>query len=133
MLGVVDHRNFIERFSSIHGQAEAAYQEGWFLEAISLRMLTLDFLLRMYIVHKTKRPVTPKLTFGRLIGKAKGQGFRQSLAAELEAFNDKRNRGIHDYLLGKASYPDLGDAYRDADDLFDRIVTTIGLPPFVAR
>ena len=95
MLGVTDYEAFIERFSTIHEQAEAAYQSGWFLEAISLRMLTLDFLLRMYIVHRTKQRIPPKPTYGQLIKKAKGQTFRQSLAADLEAYNDRRNEGIH--------------------------------------
>jgi hypothetical protein len=130
MLGVADFEAFRERFSAIHEQAEAAYQDGWFLEAISLRMLTLDFLLRMYIVHKTKQPVRGKPTFGQLIKKAKGQNFRQSLATDLEAYNDRRNEGIHNYLLGQGSYQDLGNAYRDADGLFERVFEAMGLPPF---
>ncbi len=133
MLGVTDFENFVSRFGSIHGDAEAAYDALFFLEAISLRMLTLDFLLRAYIVHRTKQPITSKVTFGQLIGKAKGQGFRQSVAAELESFNTRRNEVIHNYLLGQGSYQDLGDAYRDADHLFELVLETIDLPPFVAK
>jgi hypothetical protein len=135
MLGVTDHEKFVQRFGSIHSDAEAAYDALFFLEAISLRMLTLDFLLRAHIVHRTKRPVPakPKPTFGQLIKMAKGQGFRQAVAADLEAFNIRRNEGVHNYLLGRGSYQALGDAYRDADGLFEEIVEVIDLPPFVAE
>ena len=101
MLGVTNHLKFFEHFGYIAQDAEEAYQAGWFLEAISLRLLTFDFLLRIYVVHKTKQPVKPSIQFGQLLGKAKGQGFPQKLAAELEAFNEKRISGIHHYLLGR--------------------------------
>ena len=65
----------------------------------------------------------------QLLGKAKGQGFPQKLAAELEAFNEKRISGIHHYLLGQADYEEIGGAYRDADGLFERISTAMDLPP----
>jgi hypothetical protein len=101
MLGVTNHLKFFEHFGYIAQDAEEAYQAGWFLEAISLRLLTFDFLLRIYVVHKTKQPVKPSIQFGQLLGKAKGQGFPQKLAAELEAFNEKRISSIHHYLLGR--------------------------------
>jgi hypothetical protein len=129
MLGVTDHLRFFENFSYIRQEAEEAYEDGYYLEAISLRLLTFDLLLRIYVVHKTKQPVKPSIQFGQLLGKAKGQGFPQKLATELEAFDEKRISTIHHYLLGQVDYEEIGGAYRDADGLFERISTAPDLPP----
>ena len=85
MLGVTDHMRFFENFSYIRQEAEEAHEDEYYLEALSLRLLTFDFLLRIYVVQKTKQPVKPSIQFGQLLGKAKGQGFPQKLATELEA------------------------------------------------
>jgi len=130
LLGITDYMAFIERLGTIHADAQAAYQEAWFLEAISLRMLALDFLLRVYIANKKDVAVPPDLPFGRLLGNAKDQNFPPSLADELETFNDKRNEGIHRYLLGQGSYQGIGVAYRNADGLFERIMDVLDLPAF---
>jgi hypothetical protein len=56
-------------------------------------------------------------------------GFPQKLAAEPEAFNEKRISTIHHYLLGQADNEEIGGAYRDADGPFERISTAMDLPP----
>lgn len=65
-----------------------------------------------------------------LLGNAKDQGFPSPLATELGAFNDKRSEGIHRYLLGQGTYQGIGDAYRNADGLFERIMDVLDLPSF---
>jgi hypothetical protein len=43
----------------------------------------------------------------------------------LLSFNEKRVAGIHHYFLGRASYQEIGDAYRDADRLYEGIVEAL--------
>jgi hypothetical protein len=133
-LGVTDPEQFLENFGDISNEAEEAYQDVCFLEAISLRLLTLDFMLRAYIVNTTGNPIKPysgqdRWPFGRLITEAEKHGLPQDLVADLRAFNHRRNAGIHHYVLGRTSYQEIGDAYRDADWLVERIIMTMDLPP----
>jgi len=102
MLGVTDHLRFFENFNYIRQEAEEAYEDEYSLETISLRLLTFDFLLRIYVVHKTKQPVKPSLQIGQRLGKAKGQGFPQKLAAELEALT---KRGLAVYTTTSLGRP----------------------------
>jgi hypothetical protein len=134
LLGVTDPEAFLENFFDIGGKAEEAYRDECFFEAISLRLLALDFVLRAYVVYKSGDPIEPysdqeTMKFGRVIWEAEEQGLPEKLVADLQVFNKKRNAAIHHYLLGRTSYQEIGDAYRDADGLFKRIITAMDLPP----
>ncbi len=133
-LGVTDPHTFYENVRFMMEETEATYQSGYFLEALSLRMLALDLMLRIYVVHKTGKPIEPystvdKLSFGQLVKRAKTHGLPRDLADDLWAFNKKRVDGIHHFLLGRTSYQAIGDAYREADGLFERILDAADLPP----
>lgn len=133
-LGVTDPRRFLENFRDIAGEAEYAYQHAFFLEAISLRLLALDFMLRAYVVHKSNESIEPysqqdRMSFGRLVQEAEKSGLPTKLVNALYAFNRKRNSGVHHYLLGRASYQEIGDAYRDTDGLFEQIIGSMDLSP----
>lgn len=133
MLGVTDPFTFMDNFEQMMGEMEDAYRNAYFLEAISLRLLALDLMLRTFVVHKTGRPIEPyssedKMSFGKLVKTAKKNGLPQEIVEDLWAFNERRNAGVHHFLLGRASYQDIGDAYRSADLLFERIIDATGLP-----
>jgi hypothetical protein len=137
-LGVKDPKRFRENFWGIQQQADYAYENQFAFEAISCRMLILDFMLRAYIVYKTDKSIEPyskrdRMSFGKLIEKAKNVGLPEELANDLWAFNEKRNGGIHHFLLGEASYQDVADAYVDAKGLFERIADAMSLPPMEER
>lgn len=132
-LGVTRPYVFLENFGFVEERAEEAYQNTFFMEAISLRMLQLDFILRAYIVHKTNRAIKPfakedKRSFGQALNEAEKLGLHLELVASLAAFNSKRVNGIHHFITGRASYQEIGDAYRDADGLFEQIITAMDLP-----
>lgn len=129
-LGVTDPQLFFEHVRYVEYDAEAAYQNGYFLEAVSLRMLLLDFYLRAYVVGKTEEAVEPhspqdRMTFGPLVKKARKLGLPDDLTERLLAFNDRRVSGIHHYLLGRGSYQEIGDAYRGADYLDEEILQAL--------
>lgn len=132
-LGVTDPVSVLERMRFIEVEAEKAYQSMYFLEAVSLRMLVLDFYLRAYIVSRTEEPIEPyskqdKMTFRPLVEKARKHGLPDDLAGRLVAFNERRVSGIHHYLLGRGSYQEIGDAYRDADLLDEEILEAMVRP-----
>ena len=130
-LGVTDHEQFFEHVHALEDEAETAYRNRYFLEAISLRMLLLDFFLRAYVVSRTSKPIEPyskqdMRTFKPLVDAARGLGLPARLAKRLLAFNEKRNGGIHRYLLGRGdSYEEIGDAYREANGLDFEIMEAI--------
>lgn len=133
-LGVTDPHRFLANFRGIDEEAEYAYQHAFFLEAISLRLLTLDFMLRAYVVHRTNEAIEPysrqdRMPLGQLITQAAQNGLPEQLVNDLRAFNQARNARIHHFLLGRTSYQELGDAYREADFLFERIIGAMALPP----
>lgn len=106
--------------ASLGDEAEEACRNRYFLEAISLRMLLLDFFLRAYIVSRTGAPIEPyskqdKMTFCPLVKRAHKHGLADDLAGRLLAFNNKRVSGVHHFLLGRGSYQEIRDAYRAAD------------------
>src|SRR5215216_1597496 len=47
-LGVTDPHTFMENFEFMMEEMEGTYQNGFFLEAISLRLLALDLMLRTF-------------------------------------------------------------------------------------
>lgn len=125
-LRVTYHEQFFEHVRSLEDEAEEAYRNRYFLKAISLRMLLLDFFLRAYIVSRTGEPIEPyskqdKMTFCPLVKRAHKDGLAGDLAGRLLAFNDKRVSGVHHFLLDRGSYQEIGDAYRAADWLDEEI------------
>lgn len=129
-LGVTDPQRFLDNARHVMQHAETAYEEGFFLEAVSLRMLLLDFFLRAFIVDRTDKIIEPysrqdRIPFGRIVEKARQHGLPQELTDRLLSFNEKRVAGIHHFFLGRASYQEIGRAYRDADRLYEGIVEAL--------
>ena len=133
-LGVTDPERFYENLGFILGYAEHAYESPFALEAVSLRVLLLDFMLRCYVVQKTGESIEPysdedKKTFGQSIGRAKRHGLPADIVEDLWKFNKKRNARVHHFVLGRTTYQEIADSYREADGLFERIADAMSLPP----
>jgi hypothetical protein len=123
---------------TIQSHAYYSYDSGFAFEAISCRVLILDFMLRAFIVHRSGKPISPyskqdRTPFGKLIEKAKKHGLPPDLATDLYAFNEKRNDGIHHFLMGQATYQEIGDAFANSEGLFERIGEAINLPAMEDR
>ncbi len=133
-LGVTDPEQFLTNARHAMHYAETAYRNHFFIEAVSLRMLVLDFILRAFIVDRTGERIEPtvgvdKMTFGQIVRQARKHGLPQGLTDRLLSFNEKRVAGIHHFFLGRASYQEIGDAYRDADRLYEGIVEALVTGP----
>lgn len=129
-LGVTDPQRFLVNARHVMHYAETAYRNGFFIEAVSLRMLLLDFSLRAFIVDRTDEPIEPysgqdKMPFAPLVKKARKHGLPQALTDRLLSFNEKRVAGVHHFVLGRASYQEIGDAYQDADRLYESILEAL--------
>ena len=120
-LGGVDAGKAVTNVQVLSGRAQQAFSNGYFIEAISLRLLMLDLLLRMYVVNKTGRPIEAddKRTFGTMIGLAKDSGLDEGLTRRLERFNSFRIKGVHRLLLGDGAYDDLRAAFEGDSTLVD--------------
>lgn len=131
LLGVTDVDATLANLEDIDDRADFAYQNYFALEAISLRLLMLDFFLRMYVVHKTQEPIDPhsKIQFGTLINKAENSGLSEDLVNRLRVFNEGRKAGIHNLLLGHAYLQEVADAYPPTNGLWESILDAMELPP----
>lgn len=116
--------------------AKEAFEKGFYIETISLRLQLCEFFLRMYIVGKTKsgKVITngDKRTFGNFINECAQKGFDAELIEELKVFNEMRVSAIHKFLLGDIKYQDLKDACIATKDLPRKIekyvANEIGIP-----
>lgn len=113
-LGVKDVEKTFRNLESLSERSQNAFEAGYYLEAISLRLLLLDFLLRTYIVNKSGEPIKydDKTTFGGMIKKAQKAGLQQELVGRLCDLNDTRIKGIHRLLLGDLAYDELKQGFK---------------------
>lgn len=84
-----------------------AISQGFYIEAISLRILILDFWLRVYIRNADQEVVVVRREFGNLLKMAKKLGLPSDIWKQVDDFNKDRVKAIHGFLLGKVSLDDL--------------------------
>lgn len=114
---------------NVSGLFNKAYSAGYYLEAISLRLLILDFFLRIYIVTtggKIRFKPDDKETFGLMIKLAEKGELEMALIKRLNDFNRKRVAGIHRLLLGDIAYDELRKALDDDPNLVQDLEGKIG-------
>jgi hypothetical protein len=111
-LGIKNIDVFIENLNEGAIISQQAFDQGFYIETISLRLQHIELYLRMYVVIKNKKgkiidAETDKRTFGNYINECEMLGFDKNLIAEMKYFNDYRIKAIHKYLLGEIRYIDL--------------------------
>ena len=147
-MGVLDIERSHKNFQEGPHRSRHAFEQGCYLEVISLRIQHTEFWLRMYWVAKNAKgkifEENDRRTFGAIINDCSRLGFRSDLISRLRDFNEKRIDAIHKYLLGVTDYDELkavcesntgldrevqeyvvsqvGVAARRADDLVGNIV-----------
>jgi hypothetical protein len=106
--------------------SQKAFENGSYIETISLRLQHIELYLRMYVVFKNKKgkildAETDKRTFGNYVNDCEQLGFDSSLILELKDFNNYRVKAIHKYILGEIRYSDLKDVCVQTHGLDARI------------
>lgn len=131
-IGGVDVNKALQNLQALSGRAQKAFLDGYFVEAISMRLLMLDFLLRMYVVSKTGETIEAddKLSFGAIIRLAEKSGLNADIIARLDLFNAVRIKGIHRLLLGDITYDELRAAFESDPALPDdtRKIVMLSMP-----
>lgn len=69
-VGITHPRVSLQNLQSLDQRAQAAFNHGFYLEAISLTLLVLDFGLRAYLFKKTEKPVEFGRYFATMIKEA---------------------------------------------------------------
>jgi hypothetical protein len=111
-LGIKNLEIFIENLNEGSIISEQAFEQGFYIETISLRLQHIELYLRMFVVVKNKKgkiidSETDKRTFGNFINECDTLGFDKTLIAEMKDFNEYRIIAIHKYLLGEIRHSDL--------------------------
>ena len=111
-LGVKNLDIFIENLNEGVIISQQAFEQGFYIETISLRLQHIELYLRMYVVVKNKKgkiidSETDKRTFGNFINECDILGFDKALITEMKDFNEYRIKAIHKYLLGEIRHQDL--------------------------
>jgi len=113
-LGMIDVDKAFENLKEGPARSQRAWENGSYLEVISLRLQHAELWLRMFWVAKNRRgrifDPNDKRTFGMIINDCKNLGFDASLINRLKDFNENRVDAIHKYLLGGTDYDELKTA-----------------------
>nr|WP_295932051.1 hypothetical protein [uncultured Dyadobacter sp.] len=129
-LGVKDVNAFGDNTAEAKKIAKDAFEKGFYIETISLRLQSIEICLRMYVVGKSKKGKiidsdSDKRTFGNYVNDCEQMGFDKSLVQELKDFNKNRVNAIHKFLLGEIKYADLKDVCIATDGLGNRVLTYV--------
>ncbi len=122
-VGVTRPRVTMQNLQSLDQRAQAAFHHGFYLEAISLTLLVLDFGLRAYLFRKTKKPVELGRWFSTMIKQAGEAGLDEGLVRRLRDFNNKRTAAIHHLLIGETEYENLRETCLASAGLIDEVLT----------
>jgi hypothetical protein len=110
-LGIVNVEQAIANIAELIIRAERAFELGFYIEAMSLRLQHMEFWLRIFYIARngTGRlfPADDKRTFGQIITDCERIGFDAELVSLMRAFNLHRTRAIHKFILGATDYEHL--------------------------
>jgi hypothetical protein len=113
-IGIKNLTSFVDNLNVGGEISRKAFEQGFYIETISLRLQHIEIYLRMYFVVKNRKGKiidadSDKRTFGNFINDCKTLNFDETLIGELVEFNNFRIKAIHKYLLGEIAYSDLKD------------------------
>jgi hypothetical protein len=125
-IGVKNVPGFVENLNIGGQKSIQAFEQGFYIETISLRLQHIEIYLRMFYVFKNRNGKlidsdTDKRTFGNFINDCKTLDFDEDLLNELKEFNEYRIKAIHKYILGEISYDDLKIVCDDTKGLDARV------------
>lgn len=108
----------MENFEIVNSHIKISKENGFYIEYISLRLLKLDFLIRLYLAVIDKKDMSSKecLQFGYLIKEVE-KTFESSLIARLKEFNSIRKLIIHRLFQGEVKFTELKNSTVIDEDL----------------
>ena len=135
-IGTTNLDKSIKNIEESKRRSKEAFEKGFYLEVISLRLQQTDLWLRTYWVAKNKKreifSSDDKRTFGILLNDCNRLGFNNKLYKKLKRFNDIRVEGIHKFLLGERDYDSLKFICEETHGIIEEIskyvANEIGIP-----
>lgn len=135
-LGIVNLEQAIANLNDGAARSKHAYQNGCFIEVISLQLQYLDYWLRVFWVARNQKgkifEPDDKRSFGALLTDCERLGFDPGLVKRMREFNAARVDSIHKYLLGSIRYEQLKVVCDDYKGLTKEVQTytasTVGTP-----
>ena len=128
-IGLVNLERAWTNLNEVMVRAARAQEQGFCVEALSLRLQHTEFWLRMYWVARNKkgRIFAPedKRTFGRIVEECASLGFDQVLISDLRSFNQHRIDAIHKLMLGATDYAELREVCERFQDLPGRVGASV--------
>lgn len=110
-LGIVNMEQAIANVGELTTRAERAFQAGFYVETMSLRLQHTELWLRLYFIAKNGNgrlfAAVDRRTFGQIIADCEREGFDTELVRLMRAFNLHRTRAIHQFILGATDYEHL--------------------------
>lgn len=114
-------KQFITNWQVINERIKLARQCGCQIEAISLQLQKMDLWLRILVNRKSGKKCKGKLTFGKLLGKAK-EFLPPKLYGKISDFNDKRIMAIHHFVYGDGTYEEIKEIAKKHEDLHEEVM-----------
>ena len=108
-LEVVNMEQAIANVSELTRRSSRAFELGFYVETMSLRLQHMELWLRLFWIAKNGpgRLFADKRTFGKLVADCEKVGFDTELVRLMRAFNIHRTRAIHEFILGATDYEHL--------------------------
>jgi len=115
-LGVQNPGEFFERMDTLRERAVRAFENGCYIEYLSLILLHIEVWLRIYLLGRGAYSrldiYKDRLFFGKLIHRCADAGMDQSIIDELQFLNTWRVDYIHGYLKKSFDYSTI-NAHRE--------------------
>jgi hypothetical protein len=126
-LGIINFYKSFSNLQKIIRRITKAKNKGFYMEAISLKMLLLDFLLRIYLVSKTKQVISfeEEVTFGRLVKRAEHAGLDSEMVKKLYLFNRYRIKTVHQLLLGTMTFNEIESEWHYYDKIQNELLNIV--------
>ena len=110
-LGVSSPADFFERMESLRGRAIAAFDNKCYIEYLSLVLLHIEVLLRIYLAGRGQAAglniYSDRIFFGDLIRRCADAGMDKEMVDELYFINGWRVDYVHSYLKKSFDYSAL--------------------------
>lgn len=131
-IGIFNVTDFVENFKLSQVQARMAFEQGFFIETISLIIQRIEIYLRMFVVEEITDiiEISPddKRTFGKFIEECKKKSaFDENLLIKISNFNHARIDAVHKYILGKTKYENLRNVCIEAKSLDSEVMKYVFL------
>ncbi len=97
----------MENYTQIRKLILHAVASECYIEVISLRLMLIDYWLRLFIRNKGYSGKLYGLQFGHILSKASRHGLDKTIYDKINTFNNVRIKSVHGFIFGKTSIEDV--------------------------